>query len=175
MCTPTARRAGGCSKAPRCRMAKPRRTSQSLDLLRRYGHVDDGDDLRTIRAKVTGQVLTLDEALQDTVPALLALLDALPDDSPFLQLDPPQRRQRTLAALKRVLAARKPGAAAAAGLRGFALDRRRDPGPAREPRREPAHGPPPAAGQLPPGVSARLGEQDLLHPAPTGPAAPSEC
>jgi class 3 adenylate cyclase/tetratricopeptide (TPR) repeat protein len=74
-----------------------------LDLLRRYGHVDDGDDLRTMRAKVTGQVLTLDAALQDTVPALLALLDALPDDSPFLQLDPPQRRQRTLAALKRVL------------------------------------------------------------------------
>jgi hypothetical protein len=34
---------------------------------------------------------------------LLALLDALPEDSPFLQLDPPQRRQRTLAALKRVL------------------------------------------------------------------------
>jgi class 3 adenylate cyclase/tetratricopeptide (TPR) repeat protein len=74
-----------------------------IDLLRRYGHVDDGDDLRTMRAKVTGQVLTLDAALQDAVPALLALLDALPDDSPFLQLDPPQRRQRTLAALKRVL------------------------------------------------------------------------
>jgi predicted ATPase/class 3 adenylate cyclase len=74
-----------------------------LDLLRRYGHVDNGDDLRTIRAKVTGQVLTLDAALQDTVPALLALLDALPDDSPFLQLDPPQRRRRTVAALKRVL------------------------------------------------------------------------
>jgi predicted ATPase len=34
---------------------------------------------------------------------LLALLDALPDDHPFEQLDPPQRRQRTLAALKRVL------------------------------------------------------------------------
>src|SRR5205085_2387358 len=32
-----------------------------------------------------------------------ALLGALPDDSPFLHLDPPQRRQRTLAALKRVL------------------------------------------------------------------------
>jgi class 3 adenylate cyclase/tetratricopeptide (TPR) repeat protein len=74
-----------------------------LDLLRRYGHADDGDDLRTMRAKITGQVLTLDAALQDTVPALLALLDVLPDDSPFLQLDPPQRRQRTLDALKRVL------------------------------------------------------------------------
>ena len=74
-----------------------------IDLLKRYVHIDDTDDACTIRAKVTGQVLTLDEALQDTLPALLALLDALPDDSPFRQLDPPQRRQRTLTAFKRVL------------------------------------------------------------------------
>src|SRR5207244_1821014 len=44
-----------------------------------------------------------DESLQDTLPALLVLLEALPDDSPFRQLDPAQRRQRTLTALKRVL------------------------------------------------------------------------
>jgi tetratricopeptide (TPR) repeat protein len=74
-----------------------------MDLLKRYCQVDDGDDVRTVRAKVTGQVLTLDEMLQDTLPALLALLDALPEDSPFVQLDPPQRRQRTLDALKRLL------------------------------------------------------------------------
>ena len=74
-----------------------------IDLLKRYCHVDDGDNARTIRAKVTGQVLTLDETLQDTLPALLALLDAVPDDSLFVRLDPPQRRQRTLEALKRVL------------------------------------------------------------------------
>jgi tetratricopeptide (TPR) repeat protein len=74
-----------------------------IDLLKRYAHVEKHDDLRTIRAKVTGQVVTLDAALQDTGPALWSLLDALPDDSPFLQLDPPQRRQRTLSALKRVL------------------------------------------------------------------------
>src|SRR5262245_34263813 len=74
-----------------------------IELLKRYCHLEDHDDYRTIRAKVTGQVLTLDEALQDTPPALLALLDALPADSPFLTLDPPQRRQRTLDALKGVL------------------------------------------------------------------------
>jgi class 3 adenylate cyclase/tetratricopeptide (TPR) repeat protein len=74
-----------------------------MDLLKRYCHVDDSDDPRTIQAKVTGQVLTLDATLQDTLPALLSLLEALPDDSPFRQLDPPQRRQRTLAALTRVL------------------------------------------------------------------------
>jgi predicted ATPase len=73
-----------------------------IDLLKRYSHIEDRDDTRTIRAKVTGQVLTLDAALQDTVPALLALLDALSDDSLFVQLDPPQRRQRTLDALKRI-------------------------------------------------------------------------
>jgi tetratricopeptide (TPR) repeat protein len=74
-----------------------------VDLLKRYVHVEDGDDSRTIRAKVTGQILTLDESLQETIPALLSLLDALPEDSPFLQLDPPQRRQRTLDGLKRIL------------------------------------------------------------------------
>jgi class 3 adenylate cyclase len=74
-----------------------------LDLLKRYCHLEEQDDPRTVRAKVTGQVLTLDETLQDTLPALLSLLEVLPDDSPFRTLDPPQRRQRTLQALKRIL------------------------------------------------------------------------
>jgi predicted ATPase len=73
-----------------------------IDLLKRYTHVEDQDDTRTIRAKVTGQVLTLDETLHGAIPALLSLLDALPEDSPFLALDPPQRRRQTLEALKRV-------------------------------------------------------------------------
>src|SRR4029453_5156969 len=64
-----------------------------IDLLKRYCHLENRDEPRTVRAKVTGHVLTLDEALQDTIPALLALLDVLPEDNPFLKLDPPQRRQ----------------------------------------------------------------------------------
>ena len=146
-----------------------------LDLLKRYAHVEEHDDTRTIRAKVTGQVLTLDETLQDTIPALLALLDALPEDSPFLRLDPPQRRQRTLDGPQARAAARKPGAAAAAGLRRPALDRCGDAGPARQPGREPAHGPPAASGQLSSGVPAWLGHQDLLHATAARPAAPGEC
>jgi class 3 adenylate cyclase/predicted ATPase len=74
-----------------------------VDLLKRYAHLEDGDEPRIIRAKVTGQVLTLDETLQETIPALLWLLDALPDNSPFRTFEPSQRRQRTLEALKRVL------------------------------------------------------------------------
>jgi class 3 adenylate cyclase len=49
-----------------------------VDLLKRYVHVEDGDDVRTMRAKVTGQIVTLDESLQETIPALLSLLDTLP-------------------------------------------------------------------------------------------------
>ena len=54
-------------------------------------------------------------------------------------------------------AAREPGPAAAPGLRGSPLDRRRDPGAARQPRREPPDRAAPAPRQLPPGVPARLG------------------
>jgi class 3 adenylate cyclase/tetratricopeptide (TPR) repeat protein len=74
-----------------------------LDLLKRYAHVEHHDEPRTIRAKVTGQVLTLDATLQDSLPALLELLEVLPEESPFRQLDPLQQRRRTLNALKRVL------------------------------------------------------------------------
>jgi class 3 adenylate cyclase len=74
-----------------------------IDLLKRYAHIEERDDARTIQAKVMGRVLTLDEALQEAIPALLSLLDALTEDSSFQKLDPPPRRQRTLDALKRVL------------------------------------------------------------------------
>jgi class 3 adenylate cyclase/predicted ATPase len=74
-----------------------------IDLLKTYFQIADRDETRTIRAKVTGHVLTLDEALRDTIPALLALLEALPKEDPFQSLDPSQRRQRTLDALKRLL------------------------------------------------------------------------
>src|SRR5262249_9644882 len=40
------------------------------DLLKAYCHIEDRDDLRTVRAKVTGQILTLDDTLQDAVPAV---------------------------------------------------------------------------------------------------------
>ena len=129
-----------------------------IDLLKRYARVEDGDDTRTIRARVTGQVLTLDAALQEVLPALLGLLDALPDDSPFLTLDPPQRRQRTLDALKRLLlreSQEQPLLLVFEDLHWIdtetqaLLDSLVESLPT---------APPPAAGQLPPGVPARLGQ-----------------
>ncbi|MBI4391056.1 MAG: AAA family ATPase [candidate division NC10 bacterium] len=74
-----------------------------IDLLKGYCKIEDRADTRTIRAKVTGTVLTLDETLKETIPAVLALLEALPEDGPFARLDPLLRRQRTLEAIKRLL------------------------------------------------------------------------
>ena len=114
--TPTAPRAGWCWRAPRCPTARPRPTSRSSTCSSATVHVEDRDDTRTIRAKVTGQVLTLDEALQDTLPALLALLDALPEDSPFLHARSAAAPPAHARGAQARAAARKPGAAAAPGL-----------------------------------------------------------
>jgi class 3 adenylate cyclase/predicted ATPase len=74
-----------------------------IDLLRAYFKIEDRDDTRAIRAKVTGNLLTLDEGLKESVPAVLWLLDALPADHEFQGLEAAQRRRRTLEALKRLL------------------------------------------------------------------------
>jgi class 3 adenylate cyclase/tetratricopeptide (TPR) repeat protein len=74
-----------------------------IDLLKGYFHIGDRDTPREIREKVTGRVLTLDQALEPTLPALLALLEVSGDDPAWQALDPPQRRQRTLDAVKRLL------------------------------------------------------------------------
>ena len=87
-----------------------------IDLLRRYGHIEEQDDTRTVRAKLTGQVLTLDETLQDTLPALLSLLDALLEDSPFLEARPITAPPAHARCPQAVAAARKPAATVAAGL-----------------------------------------------------------
>src|SRR5688500_3204862 len=73
------------------------------DLLRAYFRVDDRDDTRGIRAKVTGVLLTLDRSLEDAVPPALWLLDVLEAGDPLLALDPVRRRQSAVDAVKRLL------------------------------------------------------------------------
>src|SRR5262249_34467437 len=73
------------------------------DLLRDYLGLNDRQDARAIRERVTGKILALEPALAETIPPVLALLDALPEDSPFRALDPGERRRRTLRAVKHLL------------------------------------------------------------------------
>jgi class 3 adenylate cyclase len=74
-----------------------------IDLLKAYFTIEDRDDVRKIREKVTGKLLTLDKSLEPTLPAFLTLLDVVVEDQQWQSLDPPQRRQRTLEAIKRLL------------------------------------------------------------------------
>ena len=74
-----------------------------IDLLKSYFKIDDRDDQRVIREKVIGKLLALDRTLEPTLPAFLALLDVPTGDPTWEALDPSQRRQRTLAAVTRLL------------------------------------------------------------------------
>jgi class 3 adenylate cyclase/tetratricopeptide (TPR) repeat protein len=74
-----------------------------IDLLKAYFQLEDRDDGRRMREKLTGRLLTLDPALGPTLPAFLALLEVPIENPAWQALDPAQRRQRTLDALKRLL------------------------------------------------------------------------
>ena len=73
------------------------------DVLRAYFQVQERDDGQQVRERVTGKLLTLDKALMPARPAFLTLLDAPVEDGEWQALDPRERRQRTLEAVKRLL------------------------------------------------------------------------
>src|SRR5262249_42207440 len=74
-----------------------------IDLLKGYFAIEARDGPRTVREKLTGKLLTLDRAQEASLPALLALLDVPTGDASWEGLDPRQRRQRTLQAIKQLL------------------------------------------------------------------------
>jgi class 3 adenylate cyclase/tetratricopeptide (TPR) repeat protein len=74
-----------------------------IDLCKSYFRIDTQDDRRSIREKVTGKLLTLDESFRAMVPAFLSLLEEASDDAAWEALDPGQRRRRTVDGLRRML------------------------------------------------------------------------
>jgi class 3 adenylate cyclase/tetratricopeptide (TPR) repeat protein len=74
-----------------------------INLLKTYCQIESRDDARKMYDKVTDKLLVLDRALEPARPAFLALLDLPVEDVEWQALDPPQRRQRTLDACKRLL------------------------------------------------------------------------
>jgi class 3 adenylate cyclase/tetratricopeptide (TPR) repeat protein len=74
-----------------------------IDLLKGYCKLEDRDDHRALREKITGKLFTLDESLKPLLPAFFGLLDVPVDDPQWQALDPAQRRHQTLDANKRLL------------------------------------------------------------------------
>ena len=74
-----------------------------IDLLKGYFKIQDRDDPREIREKVTGKLLTLDRALEPLAARRCWRCSTCRSTTPLAGLDPAQRRQRTLDAVKRLL------------------------------------------------------------------------
>jgi class 3 adenylate cyclase/tetratricopeptide (TPR) repeat protein len=74
-----------------------------IELLRRYFKINVRDSTQSIREKISERIFTLDPALQDSLPPLLDLLDALDDEHAFRSLDPAQHRRYTYQAVTRLL------------------------------------------------------------------------
>ena len=128
-----------------------------IDLLKAYFKIQDRDDQREIREKVTGKLLTLDKSLESTLPAFLALLDVPVDDPTVAGTrsfpTPSADSWRRQAAA----ASRESGPASDPAIRGSALDRLRDPGDAGELGGKSADEQAAPAGQLSSGIPAWLG------------------
>src|SRR5262249_4416151 len=87
-----------------------------LDLLKRYAQVEDRDDIRTIRARGTGPGLTLHTAPQGTKPGPPGPREPLPEGHPFLHPRPTGAAPAHARWPEAGAAARKSGAAPAAGV-----------------------------------------------------------
>jgi predicted ATPase len=74
-----------------------------IDLLHSDFGIEPGDDARKRREKVTGRIVTLDAALEDTRPYLFGLLGLVESDDPLAQMDGQVKKRRTLEAIKRIL------------------------------------------------------------------------
>jgi class 3 adenylate cyclase/tetratricopeptide (TPR) repeat protein len=74
-----------------------------IALLKAYFQIEERDDTRQIRDKVTGKLLSLDRSMGTTLPGLLSLLDIPVEDPQWERLDPVQRRRRILDEVKRLL------------------------------------------------------------------------
>jgi DNA-binding NtrC family response regulator/tetratricopeptide (TPR) repeat protein len=72
-----------------------------INLLKSYFKIEPRDDKDRVKERIRERVLSLE--LASALPALFALLDVHNDDAPWSALDPSQKRERTLEAVKLLL------------------------------------------------------------------------
>src|SRR5262249_57869335 len=73
-----------------------------VELLQAYFQIENRDDGRKIREKITGKLLTLDRALEHDLPAFLSVFDVAFEDVEWQALEPAQRRRRILESDRRL-------------------------------------------------------------------------
>ncbi|HET7876016.1 MAG TPA: AAA family ATPase, partial [Methylomirabilota bacterium] len=74
-----------------------------INLVRAYFSVDEREEAEAVRKKIAARLASLGEALTATLPCFLTLLEIPVDDERWRKLDPAQRRQRTLDAIRGLL------------------------------------------------------------------------
>jgi class 3 adenylate cyclase/tetratricopeptide (TPR) repeat protein len=74
-----------------------------INLLRDYFGLDEREMGESLRERLTSRIVALGEAFRESIPALFTLLDVPVEDERWRKLDPAQRRQATLDAVKRLL------------------------------------------------------------------------
>ena len=73
-----------------------------IELLRAYFQILPGDDSRKVGEKVASKLSSVDPGLHVEHEPILALLDVPTNDEAWRQLDPAERRRRTLEAVRRL-------------------------------------------------------------------------
>ena len=144
-----------------------------VDLLARLLPIDDRDDTRSVRAKVTGTLLTLDRRAQGRGARRCS--GSSTSSSPATRSSAWSRRNAAGAPSRRQARApaREPRAAAAARVRGPALDRRGDAGRPRRLVGEPGERARPARRELPSRVPHGWGSKTYYRQLRIDPLPPA--
>ena len=77
-----------------------------LELLRNYYGIAEQDGERTVREKVAGRLLLLDDAFRETLPLVFDFLGVSDPDRPAPRMDPEVRQRQLHGVFKRVIQAR---------------------------------------------------------------------
>jgi len=74
-----------------------------LEVFRAYYGIAERDDDRTIREKIAGRMLLLDESFRDVLPILFEFFGAPDPENPLPGIDPEQKQRQLFAVLRRIV------------------------------------------------------------------------
>jgi class 3 adenylate cyclase len=83
-----------------------------LQVFRGYYGIQEGDDDRTIREKIAGRMLLLDEDFRDELPVLFEFFGAPDPERPLARMDPDAMQRQLFSVLRRIVQGADPRAGA---------------------------------------------------------------